>query len=46
MAVAPDTEATFVGLDDLLRMKKTAGRPQDFSDIEQLENVSGESDDD
>jgi predicted nucleotidyltransferase len=46
LAVAPDIEATFVGLEDLVRMKKTAGRPQDLSDIEQLENVSGERDDD
>ena len=45
-AVAPDVEATFVGLDDLVRMKKAAGRPQDLSDIEQLEIPSGERDDD
>ena len=46
MAIAPDVEATFVGFDDLVRMKKAAGRPQDLSDIEQLENLSGERDDD
>ncbi len=46
MAVAPDIEATFVGLEDLVRMKKTAGRPQDLLDIEQLKDLSGERDDD
>jgi len=46
MAVAPDIEATFVGLDDLVRMKKVAGRPQDLTDIEQLEDLTGERDDD
>ena len=46
MAIAPHVEATFVGLDDLVRMKKVAGRPQDLSDIEQLEDLSGERDND
>ncbi len=40
MAVAPGVEATFVGLSDLLAMKKAAGRPQDLADIEQLEDLS------
>jgi len=46
MAIAPEVEATFVCFDDLVRMKKAAGRPQDLSDIEQLQNLSGERDDD
>ena len=46
MAVAPGVEATFVGLSDLLAMKKAAGRPQDLADIEQLEDLSREHDDD
>lgn len=32
-------EATFVSLDDLLRMKALAGRPQDLEDISQLEAI-------
>lgn len=28
---------TFVGLDDLLAMKRSAGRPQDLVDVERLE---------
>ena len=39
LLVAPDVEATFVGLDDLIRMKRAAGRPQDLVDVEQLENL-------
>lgn len=46
MAIAPDVEATFVGLGDLVRMKKVAGRPQDLTDIEQLEILIGARDDD
>ena len=34
--VAPGVEATFVGLDDLLEMKRRAGRPQDIQDVEGL----------
>jgi len=46
MAIAPDIEATFVGLKDLVGMKRAAGRPQDLSDIEQLEDLSRELSDD
>jgi hypothetical protein len=34
------------GVRYLVRMKKAAGRPQDLSDIEQLEIPSGDRDDD
>jgi len=37
MEVAPGLVATFVGLSDLLRLKRQAGRTQDRLDIEQLE---------
>ena len=46
LAVAPGVEATFVGFNDLVGMKRAAGRPQDLSDIEQLESLSRERDDD
>jgi predicted nucleotidyltransferase len=46
VAVAPGVEATIVGLSDLVGMKRAAGRPQDLSDIEQLENLGGERDGD
>lgn len=41
MEVAPGVEATFVALDDLLRMKRSAGRPQDLVDVERLEELHG-----
>lgn len=34
--VAPELAATFVGLDDLILLKRRAGRPQDVLDIERL----------
>ena len=44
--ISPGVEAAFVGIDDLILMKKAAGRPQDLSDLEQLEKLRGvESDD-
>lgn len=35
--VAPGTEACFVGLDDLIDMKRSVGRPQDLDDVRHLE---------
>lgn len=37
LKVAENVNATFLGYDDLLRLKKTAGRPQDLADIEGLQ---------
>jgi len=37
--VAPGLEATFVGLSDLIAMKRSAGRPQDLQDVESLESL-------
>ena len=39
LEVAPDLEATFVGLADLIEMKRNAGRPQDLQDIAGLESL-------
>lgn len=36
MEIAPGTPATFVGVDDLIRLKERAGRPQDLDDVVQL----------
>ena len=40
--VAPGLEATFVGYDDLIAMKRRAGRPQDLLDVERLETLRRE----
>ena len=45
LAVAPDVAATFVAVDDLIRLKRSAGRPQDLVDAEALEQLRGERDD-
>jgi hypothetical protein len=45
LAVAPGIEATFVGLSDLIRMKRSAGRTQDLSDIERLQELNRGGDD-
>jgi hypothetical protein len=37
--VAPGVEATFVGVRDLIAMKRRAGRPQDLRDAEDLESL-------
>ncbi|MFA5138666.1 MAG: hypothetical protein WC728_05475 [Elusimicrobiota bacterium] len=37
--LCPGVEAVFVGLDDLLRMKRDAGRPKDLQDIGELESL-------
>ncbi len=36
LEVAPGVEACFVGLDDLIAMKQTSGRPNDLEDIRRL----------
>jgi hypothetical protein len=46
LEVRPGLEATFVGLDDLLRLKREAGRPKDLMDIENLERIRRGGDDD
>jgi hypothetical protein len=37
--VAPGLEGTFIGLSDLIEMKRKAGRPQDLQDVEGLESL-------
>lgn len=37
--VAPGVTATFVGLADLVDMKRRVGRPQDIQDVEGLESL-------
>ena len=37
--VAPEVSATFVGLSDLIAMKRRAGRPQDLQDVAELESL-------
>jgi predicted nucleotidyltransferase len=43
LEVAPGVTATFVGLPDLIAMKRMAGRPQDREDIERLAALPGPS---
>ncbi len=38
-AIAPGLEVSFVAFDDLLAMKRGAGRPQDLADIDRLERI-------
>ncbi len=40
MTVAPGVTASFVGLSDLLHMKRQAGRPQDVMDIDALTTLA------
>ena len=37
--VAPGVAATFIGLQDLRRLKQRAGRPQDLLDLEKLKSL-------
>lgn len=39
LGIAPDLEAAFVGLDDLLALKRRAGRALDDLDVRQLEAI-------
>jgi len=40
LEVAPGLVATFVGVADLIEMKRRAGRPQDLQDVENLRSLS------
>lgn len=44
--IAPGLEVTFVGLEDLLRMKREAGRPRDLEDVAGLESLNPEREED
>jgi hypothetical protein len=44
MEVAPGVVATFVGLPELMRLKRQAGRTQDLLDIEKLQLLHEEKD--
>lgn len=39
LEVAPRVSATFIGLPDLLEMKRRAARPQDIQDVQELESL-------
>jgi len=41
--VGSQVVATFVGFDDLVALKRQAGRPQDMMDIDQLRIIKGQS---
>lgn len=41
--VAPGVVATFIGLQDLRRLKQRAGRPQDLLDLEKLKSLDTET---
>ena len=43
--VAPGLPGTFVGLEDLIALKRRAGRPQDALDVEKLLMLKGEAND-
>lgn len=45
LELSPGIAATFVSLDDLLELKRRAGRPQDLADIARLEQVRRERQD-
>ena len=40
--IAPGVSAVFVAYEDLLRLKKLAGRPRDLEDIERLQAIRAE----
>ena len=39
MEIAPGVEATVVGLEDLLALKRRAARPKDIEDIKRLQSL-------
>lgn len=39
--IAPGLRVPFLGLDDLIGMKETSGRPQDLLDVENLRRLRG-----
>jgi hypothetical protein len=41
--VAPGVAATFIGIQDLRRLKQRAGRPQDLLDLEKLKSLDTET---
>jgi len=41
--VAPGVAATFIGLEELRRLKRQAGRPQDLLDLEKLASIDTEA---
>ena len=42
LELAPGRRLTFVSRNDLLDMKRAAGRPHDLLDVEALESIHGE----
>ncbi len=44
MEVAPGVVATFIGLAELMRLKRQAGRAQDLLDIDKLQSLHKEKD--
>jgi predicted nucleotidyltransferase len=40
LSLSPGVEATFVGLEDLIALKRRAGRPQDEIDIARLRAIA------
>jgi len=40
--IAPGVPLRFLRLDELIRLKQQAGRPQDLADIDQLRKIHGD----
>jgi hypothetical protein len=45
LEVAPDVVAPFVGMAELVAMKRVSGRPQDLEDVARLTELAGEEGD-